>query len=122
SRFCIDCGKPMTASAAQVGARSGAAATGGDAQHAAAQGLAGTASATVPPRSGIPTPALAAPPTAVASQPRTPSPARATSVASRCPRCTKPADNTLAFCGYCGTRIAPAGAGTCAQCGASYLQ
>ena len=54
--------------------------------------------------------------------PRQSSPVRAGAVPTRCPRCTKPADNGLPFCGYCGTRIAPAGAGTCAQCGANYLQ
>jgi pSer/pThr/pTyr-binding forkhead associated (FHA) protein len=31
-------------------------------------------------------------------------------------------DGSLPFCGHCGTRVVPAGAGTCANCGAGYLQ
>lgn len=109
SRFCIDCGKPMTASAAQVGVKSGATA-GNDVQ-----------ASTVAKGSGSATAARAAvPPTALT--PKTSSPVRAPVIPSRCPRCNKNAENALPFCGHCGTRIAPAGAGMCAQCGASYLQ
>jgi len=114
SRFCIDCGKPMTASAAQVGAHSGAAISSNEPAAPAAPHKAATAS-------GSATAArTAVPPTPLV--PRSSSPARGAATAIRCPRCTKPADSGLPFCGYCGTRIAPAGAGMCAQCGASFLQ
>ena len=107
SRFCIDCGKPMTASAAQVGARSGAANAGDEpAPSSKSSGAAATAA-----RAALPPAAL-----------RPVSPPRTAAVPTKCPRCTKPAENGLPFCGYCGTRIAPAGAGMCAHCGASYLQ
>ena len=104
----------MTASAAQVGAHSGAAVTGNEPATPGTPHKAGIAS-------GSATAArTAVPPTPLA--PRNSSPPRAAAAASRCPRCTKPADSGLPFCGYCGTRIAPAGAGMCAQCGASFLQ
>ena len=113
SRFCIDCGKPMTASAAQVGVPSGAATTTDGGSAAATKGASGSgAGSATAARSAIP-PAMTA---------RSSSPARANALPSRCPRCTKPADTGLPFCGYCGTRIAPAGAGTCAHCGANFLQ
>jgi pSer/pThr/pTyr-binding forkhead associated (FHA) protein len=98
----------MTASAAQVGARGAAAATGNDASSALQAGGSATASRT------------AAPPTTLSA--KNPSPPKAGVTPTRCPRCTKPAENGLPFCGYCGTRIAPAGAGMCGQCGASFLQ
>ena len=47
---------------------------------------------------------------------------RAPTAPLSCPRCTKPVDATMPFCGNCGTRVVPAGAGTCSQCGASHLQ
>jgi pSer/pThr/pTyr-binding forkhead associated (FHA) protein len=107
----------MTASAAQVGARSGAGSPGGDS----------SASATMPTTPAVPRAAVPAAP-AMAAAPATTvegwegTPLRAPTAPTRCPRCTKPADSGLPFCGYCGTRIAPAGAGMCAQCGATYLQ
>ena len=110
SRFCIDCGKPMTASAAQVGVKSGAATAGSDAPPAAAAKASGSATAA----------RVAVPPAAL--NPKSASPVRTAIVPVRCPRCNKNAEGGLPFCGHCGTRIAPAGAGMCAQCGASYLQ
>ena len=98
----------MTASAAQVGVRSGAAVVGGDAGSASSKAQSATA-------------ARAAVPPAVLS-PKSASPPRAAAVPTRCPRCSKNAESGLPFCGYCGTRIAPAGAGMCVQCGASFLQ
>lgn len=108
----------MTASAAQVGSasgRGGVTATGGETVAAVGTGTpsgGGSATAARP----------VAPVVAPLGPPRVSSPARATAVPTRCPRCTKPTENGLPFCGYCGTRIAPAGAGTCVQCGANYLQ
>jgi len=100
----------MTASAAQVGAKSGAATAAGD------------VTASPGKVSGSATAARTAMPPAPALTPKAASPARAATATTRCPRCSKNADNGLPFCGYCGTRIAPAGAGMCVQCGASYLQ
>ena len=104
----------MTASAAQIGAHSGATITGNDPATtlAAHKGGIGSGGATAA-RTAVPPAPLA---------PRSSSPAKSAPGTIRCPRCTKPADSGLPFCGYCGTRIAPAGAGMCAQCGASFLQ
>lgn len=99
----------MTASAAQVGVKSGAATAGGDATLSPPK-VSGSATAA---RTAVPPGALT---------PKTASPVRTAVIPMRCPRCNKNAENSLPFCGYCGTRIAPAGAGMCAQCGASYLQ
>jgi len=99
----------MTASAAQVGAKSGAAAVGADVTASPSKG------------SGSATAARAVPP-AAALMPKSASPPRSSTAPTRCPRCSKTADNGLPFCGYCGTRIAPACAGMCVQCGANYLQ
>lgn len=79
SRFCIDCGKPMTASAARA------------------------ISAYTPAPSPMPFPMSPAaggpivPPTRVAPG--------ATAPASTCPRCGKTVDPALPFCGHCGSRI-----------------
>jgi pSer/pThr/pTyr-binding forkhead associated (FHA) protein len=106
----------MTASAAQVAAPSGRGEVGVGESEPAAQASIGPASG------GSSTAARTAIPPSAMAPPRLSSPARATATPTRCPRCTKPAENGLPFCGYCGTRIAPAGAGTCVQCGANYLQ
>lgn len=107
----------MTASAAQVGAggRAGGAAVSGSDVPSPIAVASGAGPATAA-RTAIPTAPASAAPT------RHSSPVRAAAVPTRCPRCTKPTDHGLPFCGYCGTRIAPAGAGTCVQCGANYLQ
>lgn len=100
----------MTASAAQVGVKSGAATGGGDVPAPPAAKVSGSATAA---RVAVPPAALNA---------KSASPARTPIIPSRCPRCNKNAEGGLPFCGHCGTRIAPAGAGMCSQCGASYLQ
>ena len=106
----------MTASAAQIGAHSGTVSSGGESAAPATAHKAGNASG-----SGSATAArTAVPPTPLA--PRSSSPGRSVPATTRCPRCTKPADTGLPFCGYCGTRIAPAGEGMCAHCGASFLE
>src|SRR4051812_19403335 len=103
----------MTASAAQVGARSGGATAANESVPVAqAAGAGATAARTAAPPT-IPPPAVLS---------RGSSPARVPAIPTRCPRCTKPAEHGFPFCGYCGTRIAPAGAGMCTQCGASFLQ
>jgi pSer/pThr/pTyr-binding forkhead associated (FHA) protein len=108
----------MTASAAQVGLAGGrgeVTASGGETAAPAPDSVA-------PGGGGAATAQRTAIPPSPVSAPRVSSPPRATAIPTRCPRCTKPTENGLPFCGYCGTRIAPAGAGTCVQCGANYLQ
>jgi pSer/pThr/pTyr-binding forkhead associated (FHA) protein len=110
----------MTASAAQVGTAGRAAPVAAAGEGAATAAIGGSSSGSP---SGSATAARTAIPPAPIAPIRQVSPARsAAALPSRCPRCTKPAENGLPFCGYCGTRIAPAGAGTCVQCGANYLQ
>ena len=96
----------MTASAAKVGAAGGGAlaATTADTPGFSAQSY------------NVDVLPAAKPPRAASS------PARSAPATTRCPRCTKPVDPNVPFCGYCGSRVAPAGAGTCSQCGANYLQ
>lgn len=91
SRFCFDCGKPVSASAARV-----IPATSGDA--AADAG----ASALTPPTRVSPAP-------------------------GNCPRCAKPVDPSLSFCGHCGTKTtskttSSTTSGSCNQCGATYTE
>src|SRR3954470_14828195 len=102
----------MAASAAQVAAHSGAAIAANEPTTPPTVHNPGVASG------GATAARAAAPPSPRKSSPARPAPA----TTIRCPRCTKPADSGLPFCGYCGTRIAPAGEGSCAQCGASFLQ
>lgn len=118
SRFCIDCGKPITASAAKIGGGSG----GGTVQSGGVTSIpkATPQSYNVSIGSAAERPAGTTPPKPRA--PRASSPVRPISPATRCPRCTKPVDPGVPFCGHCGTRVVAAGAGTCAQCGTSYLQ
>jgi len=93
SRFCIDCGKPVHPSAARVG------------------------------------PAYVPRPFGGQSQPRSPNAAAlpfAPATVAReitCPRCAKPTDADLPFCGHCGTRVViNAEELACGKCGASYTK
>jgi len=164
SRFCIDCGKPVTASAARVGAATSSGTSGGTGDGGGATGgasgptlanKAGVAPSPISPaapagpalpqpyNAGVgvaaerpvpsalpsiaPAPAPALTPSPAKAQggvppKRSSSPARSAAPPTRCPRCTKPVDSSAPYCPHCGTRVAPAGAGTCGQCGANFLQ
>jgi len=101
SRFCIDCGKPLTASSARTG------------QRAASQPAAG---------------AMTTAPTATTSSPVTPAAARVspieealTRLTGICPRCGKSVDPSLPYCAHCGSRIDTSGeTAGCESCGAAY--
>ena len=95
-----------------------------------AAGASSAAQAASPPPAPLPPPTPSAsladaPPAVPMAAPR-PRPADSAATPKprsvRCPRCTKKVDPALPFCGYCGTRVVPAGAGTCPQCGANHLQ
>ena len=93
SRFCIDCGKPMSAQAGRPAAAMMAAATVSDAESVASAG-------TMPlPSSGF------------------------YAVEKTCPRCAKSVDPTLPFCGHCGSKVSGTNrANHCGECGAEYIQ
>jgi pSer/pThr/pTyr-binding forkhead associated (FHA) protein len=81
SRYCIDCGKPVSAPAARA-----------------------VPAYTPPEPQGGTMLRQASGPEAAGS--RAPAPAREPGVATTtCPRCSKTVDAALPFCGYCGTRI-----------------
>ncbi|MEO5567185.1 MAG: zinc ribbon domain-containing protein, partial [Gemmatimonadaceae bacterium] len=93
SRFCIDCGKPMSAEAARPAAAMMAAATVSDSESLA------TAGTTPLPSSGF------------------------YAVEKTCPRCAKGVDPTLPFCGHCGSKVSGTNrANHCGECGAEYIQ
>ncbi|MEO8562843.1 MAG: FHA domain-containing protein [bacterium] len=95
SRFCIDCGKPMSASAARTMMPYS---TGGSPLSGALAGV---------------------PPMSSPSGLRTRVPTEPTSA---CPKCHKPVDPTLPFCAHCGSPTGnESAAGSCPSCGASYL-
>jgi pSer/pThr/pTyr-binding forkhead associated (FHA) protein len=97
SRFCIDCGKPLTTSAV----RGGSAITTGSAPIAAA--LAGTAGSA----------ALASDVSPIA--------AALSGLTGLCPRCDRAVDLNLPYCGHCGARIDASGeTERCESCGALY--
>ena len=97
SRFCIDCGKPLTVSATRT---RGATTTGTTAPIAAA--LAGAAgSAALPDVSPIA--------------------AALSGLTGLCPRCDRAVDPNLPYCGHCGARIDASGeTGRCGSCDAVY--
>ena len=93
SRFCIDCGKPMSASAARTVSSSN---TGSSVGRDSAAGS--TSPSARMPRPGEP----------VQDQAARAAPGRSI--------------RTLPFCGHCGTRVgAPEATGRCDGCGAAYL-
>ena len=95
SRFCIDCGKPLTTSARARGPVS----TGG----APVAALASAASSAARP-------AEVSPIAAALSQ-----------LTGVCPRCDRAVDPNLPYCGHCGARIDASGeTGSCDACGALY--
>ncbi|MFL5619680.1 MAG: FHA domain-containing protein [Gemmatimonadaceae bacterium] len=98
SRFCIDCGKPMTTSAAR--ARGPVTTTGAAPVAAALIGVASSAG----------NPAKVSPITAAFS-----------GLTGVCPRCDRAVDPKLPFCAHCGARIDASGAMEgCDACGALY--
>lgn len=102
SRFCIDCGKPINPSAARVGPAYVPNPSGGQPQPVSSPVAAAAPAA--PYHAGVP-------PTRVSDGP------------SACPRCGKPVNANLPFCGHCGTKVgARAEPGACAQCGAAYTK
>jgi pSer/pThr/pTyr-binding forkhead associated (FHA) protein len=97
SRFCIDCGKPLTASAA----RARGPVTTGNAPIAAA--LAGAASS------------------AALSPEVSPIEAALSGLTGLCPRCDRAVDPNLPYCAHCGARIDASGeTDSCEKCGAVY--
>lgn len=104
--FCMDCGKPLTKSAAQAKARSSA---------AAGISPAGATPGPISPATPLPHPSIAP-----ASNPRTPDPATpdAGPVQTGCPFCGKAVSGALPFCPHCGRRLSAPGSGpACARCG-----
>ncbi len=101
SRYCIDCGKPMTASAARpVPAYTSGGVSAGSVNEPPVPGAAVGSGALMPP-------------------PRM-SPLAAT---NSCPKCGKIVDGGLAYCGHCGARVtAIVGEGACWTCGADYTE
>jgi len=102
SRFCIDCGKPLTLSAARAAAPV--------VMPAAATPAAPVATARESqPYDGY---APSVPPTRVSSGSTT-----------ACPKCGHAVNPSLPFCGYCGTKTgATLETASCKQCGATYTQ
>ena len=95
SRFCIDCGKPISTSATRQAPAMMAAATAVE-SHAAAGTTAG--------------------PTAQDGYSQH-------TDDKVCPRCARPTDPALPFCGHCGARVAgEARTNSCGQCGAEYIE
>ena len=95
SRFCIDCGKPLTVSAARTGQRTAS-------LPVAKAKPSTTSSPVVPARVSPIEEAL-------------------TRLTGVCPRCNKSVDPTLPYCGHCGSRIDDSGeTAGCESCGAAY--
>ena len=101
SRFCIDCGKALSAASAPVvpdWPRSSPASLSARASAPGREPAAGSA------------PAIAL--TGVVS----------TVATEHCPRCAREVDPGLPFCGHCGARVTSSTVtGTCGGCGATYL-
>ena len=112
SRFCIDCGKPISQSAARiVPAYSTGAAVGG------ARGSAPVAA----PSSAPPN----APPASTTAEVHSAPGMRASpgAQATTCPKCAKGVAAGLPFCGHCGTKVTnEVSNGTCWTCGNTYTK
>lgn len=94
SRFCIDCGKPITASAGRPAPAMMAAATAVESQSAS--------TTAIPTVSGGYSP---------------------NHEERVCPRCNRGTDPSLPFCGHCGARVAgDARTNGCGLCGAEYIE
>jgi pSer/pThr/pTyr-binding forkhead associated (FHA) protein len=100
SRFCIDCGKPMSDAAARV--------------VPALEPAISAVSLDTKPRSAPP----------VTPEPAASAGIRADLALARCPTCAKLVDPTLPFCPHCGSAVSGNGAGaataSCHGCGAAY--
>ncbi len=108
SRFCIDCGKPISASAARV-------------IPMFSPSTPVTARSSAASRASVPTDAPV-PGAAVGSGALLPE-TRVSHVEPVCPRCAKTVDPTMPFCAHCGTRVtAAATTSSCDECGASYTE
>ena len=106
SRFCIDCGKPISASAARI----------------VPAYSAGSSAAVVnaPPKPDTPIPGAAVGSGGLMMPPTRVSPMASTNT---CPKCAKPVEASLPFCGHCGTKVtSEVSTGACWTCGASYTQ
>ena len=105
SRFCIDCGKPVSASDARVAPAYVPDSHGQPRPHPAARPAASKESNAV----GVPN-------TRVTNSP----PAASKAI---CTRCGKTVDSSLPFCAHCGSRMSVTPAeGSCANCGAPFQQ
>ena len=105
SRFCIDCGKPLTVSSART------------VQRPASQPATGSIAA--PTTSATTT--SAAPLTPATAGRVSPIEEALTRLTGVCPRCGKSVDPTLPYCGHCGSRIDTSGeTAGCESCGAAY--
>ncbi|HEX7978027.1 MAG TPA: FHA domain-containing protein [Gemmatimonadaceae bacterium] len=98
SRFCIDCGKPLTVSAARTGQLPASKpVTSAMAKATGSTGAAGATGRVSPIEQAL------------------------TSLTGVCPRCGRSVDPTLPYCGHCGSRIDESGeTAGCESCGAAY--
>jgi pSer/pThr/pTyr-binding forkhead associated (FHA) protein len=100
SRFCIDCGKPMSSAARSRGA--------------------GTTTGGTPISAGI-AGAVVSASSAARVAGVSPVQAALSGLTGVCPRCDRAVDPALPYCGHCGARIDASGeTGTCDNCGALY--
>lgn len=119
SRFCIDCGKPTSASAARVTPAIGALTPPQPlAPSGAAAAVGGVAAPPAPPAS-----APLVPPTRVSMPASAASPGygpRGTPAMMPCPHCGTVVNSTLPFCSHCGKRtgMLHASGPACPSCGA----
>lgn len=110
SRFCIDCGKPLSSSAAIESTAYAATGTGHAFQSASSM-----------PATMIEQPGLSG----VSAPPRAPGAHLTPGVSgqgSACPRCAKPVEPGMPFCANCGAHVgtAESNPASCPECGATY--
>jgi pSer/pThr/pTyr-binding forkhead associated (FHA) protein len=113
SRFCIDCGKPLTGS----GLRTGKLSAARPVANAPSPSTASTASAASPGATGSIDPTSAA----GAAGRISPIEQALTALTGVCPFCGKSVDPSLPYCGHCGSRTDASGeTAGCDSCGAAY--
>jgi pSer/pThr/pTyr-binding forkhead associated (FHA) protein len=106
SRFCIDCGKPISQSAARI-------------VPAHSVGAVSATAPVAPTPEPSPAYAPASSTAAVHASPARMSPGGSTT----CPKCAKSVAAGLPFCGHCGTKVTnEVSNGTCWTCGNSYTK